>query len=99
MSTEPRPEVPRLVKKPGEYKRVENLQELDAALADGWVLRLEPGAVAPVEPLLVDEVDADIASVLTADLERQDAELEEDPEPTEGPSEPAKRKPGRPRKS
>ncbi len=59
-------EVPRLVKKLGEKpKRVNTREELDAALADGWVLRLEPAE--PVE-------DApSLASALTADLERQDA--------------------------
>ncbi len=34
-------EVPRLVKKPGETKRVNTRAELDAALKDGWVLRLK----------------------------------------------------------
>lgn len=41
-------ETPRLLKKPGgEYKRVENQVELDAALAEGWFVRL------PVAPLVV----------------------------------------------
>lgn len=42
-------ETPRLVKKPGppvEYKRVENQRELDAALAEGWLLRLTPAAAS-----------------------------------------------------
>lgn len=56
-------EVPRLVKKPGAHKRVETLDDLKAALAEGWVLRLEPPAP-----------EADLASVMTEDLERQDAE-------------------------
>lgn len=55
-------EVPRLVKKRGERKRVNTREELDAALADGWVLRLEPA-----------EDEPSLASELTADLERQEA--------------------------
>lgn len=43
-------ELPRLVKKPGGlYKRVENLEDLDAALKDGWRIRLYDAASAPVE--------------------------------------------------
>jgi len=61
-------EVPRLVKKPGERKRVETLDDLKAALAEGWVLKLEPPAP-----------DADLGSALTADLERQDAERDNRP--------------------
>ncbi len=34
-------ETPRLVKKPGPiYKRIENQEELEAALADGWYVTL-----------------------------------------------------------
>lgn len=41
-------EIPRLVKKPGEYKAVSTEQELRDALADGWRLRLhEPAADPP----------------------------------------------------
>ena len=89
-------EVPRLVKKPGDYKRVETLDDLRAALEDGWVLRLEPPAP-----------EVDFASVLTADLERQaverataqadatiEDELVEEPDAESKP-----RKPGRPRRS
>ena len=88
-------EVPRLVKKPGFYKRVETLDDLRAALEDGWVLRLEPPAP-----------EVDFASVLTADLERQaversaqadapiEDELVEEPDAESKP-----RKPGRPRRS
>jgi hypothetical protein len=56
-------EVPRLVKKPGETKRVNTREELDAALADGWALRL-PDAPEGDEPSL--------ASNLTAELEAHD---------------------------
>jgi len=47
-------ELPRHVKKPGGlWKRVENQAELDAALADGWLLRLPvaaPAEQSPAEP-------------------------------------------------
>ena len=55
-------ETPRLVKKPGGlYKRVENQDELDAALAEGWFVRLPaPTGImltdAP-EPRVVDHDD------------------------------------------
>jgi hypothetical protein len=47
-------ELPRLVKKPGDpvqYLKVSTLEQLEAAQADGWLLRLEPAA--PYEPPVV----------------------------------------------
>lgn len=83
-------ETPRLLKKPGGlYKRVENQSELDAALADGWFVRLPVVDIAPVtarEPLVKSPED------VPAPIE------EGDKGPTEEQA-PKKRGPGRPKKS
>lgn len=102
-------ETPRLVKKPdGSRKRVENQDELAAALADGWKVRLDDPDVAPVapepempmaEPALeptpepVASEPEDLASALTADLERQEHEQDESEDGDE--TEPSTRRPGR----
>jgi hypothetical protein len=43
-------EIPRLVKKPGEYLRVDTEQALRDALKDGWVLRLPTAGAKPHAP-------------------------------------------------
>ncbi len=62
-------EVPRLVKKAGEDpKRVNTKEELDAALADGWVLRLPVAEPEPSDdaPAGITSVNADKAKELVA---------------------------------
>lgn len=56
-------ELPRHVKKPGGlWKRVETQVDLDAALAEGWVLRLGAPAHVPEEtPAAVTTVSAPLA--------------------------------------
>ncbi len=76
-------EVPRLVKKPGARKRVENMQELVAALKDGWVLRLEAEPIPDVlddpdgAPPAEEPAEPSLASELTADLEAQEQDAAE----------------------
>jgi hypothetical protein len=58
-------EVPRLVKKPGEHKRVNTMAELEAALSDGWVLRLP---TVPAEPVAEDApADVDVTDTWGSD--------------------------------
>lgn len=101
-------EVPRLVKKPGppvEYKRVENHAELDAALADGWLLRLPPPSVAVAAPEASAApsedapVDEDIADLTADELgQMADGILAEPDEEPEVDAPKVKRGPGLPRK-
>lgn len=65
-------EIPRHVKKPGESKVVHTREDLDAALAEGWVLKLEDyidpnpaprlwksDPVAPADPVAEPDVPTD----------------------------------------
>lgn len=85
-------ETPRLVKKPGGvYMRVENQVELDAALADGWMLRLP----APTGIVLT---DAPVNSVAD-DVSMEASDISDPLDASEPETEiPAKRGPGRPKK-
>lgn len=94
-------EVPRHVKKPGAWLRVNTLQELQEALVDGWVLRLpSPSTEAPApasEPETASELAADAGPVTYDASELADEEpggpagdVDEAPQ--------AKRGPGRPKK-
>lgn len=101
-------EVPRLVKKPGppvEYKRVENHEDLDKALAEGWLLRLPSPSVAVAVPEASDAphedapVDADIADLTADELGQMADGILAEPEAEPEAEEPkVKRGPGRPRK-
>jgi hypothetical protein len=51
-------EIPRLVKKPGEWLRVDTEKDLTDALADGWVLRLKPVAAVKAQEPLTEAPDA-----------------------------------------
>lgn len=100
-------EVPRLVKKPGppiEYKRVENHEDLDKALADGWLLRLpssEPAAAVPeasAAPTEDASVGPDIADLTANELSTMADGILAEPDEEPEAEEPKKRGPGRPRK-
>ncbi len=106
-------ELPRMVKKPGETKVVNSKDELEAALAEGWVLRLEdykdPNPAPrlwkdkPVEPApepfpdVLDDPDGAPPAAVEPAEPDLASELPADLEKQEPESE--KRKPGRPRKS
>lgn len=99
-------ELPRLVKKPGAYKRVDTVEELNAALKDGWVLRLP----APAADASADASDTEPPPVTVViggpDLHNPQADAEpesdasiEDLNAEDDHAEPGteKRKRGRPR--
>lgn len=95
-------EVPRLVKKPGAFKRVENHTELAAARADGWVLRLPPAtgivltdAPAEIAKVPVSAAQEGAGEVLDAQAEDAAPETAED---SGGSVDEGKRKAGRPKK-
>jgi hypothetical protein len=100
-------ETPRLVKKPGppvEYKRVETAGELAAALEDGWYLRLPVASDVPIPaPVVVaaKPVKAQEPLVEAPETPEPDVVPNEEgtaSEPDAEHTEPAKKKPGRPRK-
>lgn len=92
-------ELPRLVKKPGHYLRVNTLEELDAALADGWVLRLDAASVS--EPVAPESVAGELPAELPEPEPEPEPELEESADVIDAgdPAEPAVRKARRRRRS
>jgi hypothetical protein len=83
-------EIPRHVKKPGAWKSVETEQELRAALADGWVLRLDapPPTVAPTTPA---EAYAPVFPDVTGEVSGEGSDDGADEAPKRGPGRPKKR--------
>jgi len=90
-------ELPRLVKKPGgAYRRVDTPAELDAALAEGWFVRLPP----PTGIVLTDDAPRDIVLTDAPPASAPFPDVLDDPDgnPPDVVLDPPKRPRGRPRK-
>jgi len=88
-------ETPRHVKKPGEWLRVENQAELEAALKDGWVLRLPPAK--GVKGVKAQEPMVEAPERPEPEDSRDEEGTASEPDAQKG-AEPVKKKRGRPKK-